>query len=538
MAAPPLHGKGSTKRTGGIMKRLGFGKVACVVVVFCAVSGVAALGQTFATVASFDGTNGSDPYAGSLVQGANGDFYGTTAGGGANNGGTIFEVTSAGTVTTFYSFCAKTNCRDGQSPFVGLTQTANGDFYGTTWFGGADTNPICNRGNGGCGTVFEISPEGRLITLHNFCAQATSNGFCTDGAFPLATLVQGYDGDFYGTTEAGNGTTDEGTVFKLTPTGTFSTLFIFPETGSDGSFPQGTLVRAADGKIYGTTSDGGASGGGTVFSITPGGELTTLYNFCSLPNCADGAAPAGGLVQATNGNFYGTTVYGGANDPVARCTDVGEGCGTIFEITPAGTLKTLYSFCSQPACADGQYPVAGLIQATDGNFYGVADIGGNIGADCNALGGEGTCGTIFEITPTGTFTTLYSFCSLANCADGANPIAALLQGTDGNLYGTTTEGGSSACTYGCGTVFSLSMGLAPFVEALPTARGVGQPVTILGNNLTGTTGVSFNGTAATLITVSDTAITTTVPTGATTGTVQVVTPSGTLSSNVPFRVIP
>jgi uncharacterized repeat protein (TIGR03803 family) len=504
------------------MKKLKLQKIACAVVTFCALSGAAAFAQTFTTVASFDVTDGDDPNIGSLVQGANGDFYGTAVQGGANNAGTIFEVTSAGTVTTFYSFCTKVNCH-GRFPYAGLAQTANGDFYGTTELGGAHNNPICD---GGCGTVFEISAEGKEVTLYRFCAQANSQGFCTDGAFPLGTLVQGYNGDFYGTTNAGNGTTEAGTVFKLTPTGTLTTLYIFPITDLDGSFP-GTLARATDGKIYGTTSLGGAYGGGTIFSITPDGKLTTVYNFCALANCADGAEPVGGLIQATNGNFYGTTVYGGASGSVPMCSDAFDGCGTIFEITPAGKLTTLYSFCSQPDCADGQSPIAGLIQATEGNFYGTTE-----------FGGANTGGTLFQITPTGTFTTLYSFCSLANCADGANPVAALLQGTDGNLYGTTTEGGASACSDGCGTVFSLSMGLGPFVKTLPTARAAGGNVTILGNNLTGTTSVTFNGTAATIITISDTAIATTVPTGATTGTVQVVTPSGTLTSNVPFRIIP
>jgi uncharacterized repeat protein (TIGR03803 family) len=518
------------------MKKLSLEKIACIVVVFCLASGVASSAQTFSTVASFDGTDGAYPADGSLVQGANGNFYGTTGSGGANNGGTIFEVTSAGTVTTFYSFCAKVNCRDGKYPFAGLTQTANGDFYGTTEEGGAIRNPICDR-SGGCGTVFEISAEGKLTPLYSFCAQANSQGFCTDGAYPVGTLVQGHDGDFYGTTYAGNGPTDEGTVFKLTPTGSLTTLYIFPLTDLDGSFPS-TLVQGYDGGLYGTTFLGGASNGGAIFKITPAGELTTLYSFCSLANCADGAQPVGGLIQATNGNFYGTTVYGGTNDSVPRCSDPGEGCGTIFEVTPAGRLTTLYSFCSQPDCADGQYPQGGLIQATDGNFYGAASIGANSGPDCNALGGQGTCGTIFEITPTGTFTTLYSFCSLTNCADGANPTAALLQGTDGNLYGTTAEGGASACSDGCGTVFRLSMGLAPFVETLPTARAVGGNVTILGNNLTGTTSVTFNGTAAKFTVASESAIKTTVPAGATAGPVAVVTPSGTLTSNLPFLVEP
>jgi uncharacterized repeat protein (TIGR03803 family) len=517
------------------MKKLSLEKIACVVVMFCAVGGVAAFAQTFSTVASFDGTNGAYPLFGTLVQGTNGNFYGTTAYGGANSGGTIYEVTSAGVVTTLYSFCAKTNCRDGQVPASGLAQTANGDFYGTTNAGGANANGGCGNLEERCGTVFEISPEGKLTTLYSFCAQTNSEGHCTDGAQPYGTLVQGYDGDFYGTTEAG-GANGGGTVFTMTPTGAVTTLYSFcaQENSNgyctDGGQPYTGLVRATDGKFYGTTVYGGANNSGTIFSITPAGKLTS---FSYPPGCADcsvSGSLVNPLVQAADGNFYGTTYYGGAGTESA-------GYGTVFEVTPAGKLTTLYSFCSQPSCTDGQNPFAGLIQATDGNFYGTTEQGG---ANVNC-GDDGLlyCGTIFEITPLGVLTTLYSFCSQPNCADGELPIAELVQGTDGSLYGTTDWGGGSAnCEYGCGTVVSLSMGLAPFVETLPIARAVGGNVTILGNNLAGTTSVTFNGTAATFTVASNTAIKTTVPTGATAGPVVVVTPSGTLTSNVPFLVEP
>jgi uncharacterized repeat protein (TIGR03803 family) len=213
-----------------------------------------------------------------------------------------------------------------------------------------------------------------------------------------------------------------------------------------------------------------------------------------------------------------------------------QGDGTVFKITPGGTLATLYSFCSQSACADGEYPDAGLVRGTDGNFYGTTYSGG--------AGANGGGGTLFRITPDGTLTTLYSFCSQGTpeypCKDGASPFAGLVQATDGNFYGTTYSGGASrACgTYGCGTVFSLSVGLAPFVETQPTSGWVGAAVKILGTNLTGATRVMFNGHAAVFTVVSSSLITTTVPAGATTGAVEVVTPSGALSSNVPFRVVP
>jgi uncharacterized repeat protein (TIGR03803 family) len=191
--------------------------------------------------------------------------------------------------------------------------------------------------------------------------------------------------------------------------------------------------------------------------------------------------------------------------------------GTIFCITPTGTLTTLHTFL----IAEGKEPGAALIQATDGNFYGTAH-----------AGGANNAGTIFNISASGTLTTLYSFCSQSGCADGQSPNASLVQDTNGTFYGTTGAGGAN----GYGTVFSLSVGLGPFVETNPTSGKVGAAVGILGSNLKGATSVSFNGTAATFKVSSTSLITTTVPAGATTGTVQVVTPSGTLSSNVPFRV--
>ena len=238
--------------------------------------------------------------------------------------------------------------------------------------------------------------------------------------------------------------------------------------------------------------------------------VTTLASF----NGTDGAGPSAALIQATDGNLYGTAYVGGANY-----------YGTVFKITPSGTLTTLYSFCSQSGCTDGAYPSGALVQSTNGDFYGTTQNGG--ASDYCGAG----CGTIFKITPSGTLTTLYSFCSQSGCTDGENPQAGLVQATDGSFYGTTGGGGA----YNFGTVFSLSVGLGPFVETLPTFGKVGAAVKILGTNLTGATSVSFNGTAAVFEVVSSSEITTTVPTGATTGTVQVVTPNGTLSSNVPFR---
>ena len=406
------------------------------------------------------------------------------------------------TLTTLHSF----NGTDGSYPRAALVQATNGNLYGTTAASGTSAR----------GTIFKITSSGTLTTLYTFCP---NNSHCSDGASPLGALAQGSDGDLYGTTDAGG--SGHGTIFKSTPDGVLKTLYSFCPHGdcTDGSDPSAGLVLGTDGNWYGTTSAGGVSGIGTVFKITPSGELTTLYRFCMQSHCPDGRNPSSGLVQGNDGNFYGTTQYGGANDD-----------GTVFKITPSGELATLHSFEG----TDGGTPVAALVQGTDGNFYGTTKAGGaNLG------------GTIFNITPSGTLRTLYNFCqqnSFPNCPDGAYPEAGLVQDTNGSFYGTTIWGGNGPCIIGrvtgCGTVFSLSMGLGPFVKTQPTSGAVGAAVTILGTKLTGATSVSFNGTAAVFILKSKFEITTTVPVGATTGTVQVVTPGGTLSSNVPFTVRP
>ncbi len=315
-----------------------------------------------------------------------------------------------------------------------------------------------------------------FTTLHSFDG--------TDGKVPYAGLAQATDGNFYGTALEG-GANSWGTVFQITPGGELTTLHSFDNTDGDGAYPYAGLIQATDGNFYGTTAAGGAGAygnQGTIFKITPSGTLTTLYSFCSQSGCTDGRMPYGALVQATDGNFYGTTTAGGASDD-----------GTVFTITPSGVLTTLHTFDG----TDGAGP-AGLIQATNGNFYGTTSSQGATpwgtvfeitpsgtlttlhsfcslsgcadggipeaalvqGTDGNFYGtasnfGVNGAGTIFKITPSGTLTTLYSFCSLSGCADGLNPEAALVQGTDGNLYGTTTAGGSG-CADGCGTVFKIT----------------------------------------------------------------------------------
>jgi uncharacterized repeat protein (TIGR03803 family) len=479
------------------MGKLSSAKIACIAIVFGAVTALPSPAQVFTTLHSFDGTDGANPPA-PLVQGRDGNLYGTTVNCKDGGGGTLFQITPGGRLKTLYSFCGS-NGSDGMFPWGALIQATDGSFYRTTAAGGANA----------VGTVFKVTPSGTLTTLYNFCSQS----YCTDGASPYAGVVEATDGNFYGTTVTG-GNNNEGTVFKITSTGAFTTLYSFCSQSecTDGSSPQAALIQAADGNFYGTTEEGGNSNLGTVFKITPSGTLTTLYNFCSLSECADGEAPYAGLIQATNGNLYGSTVEGGATSG-----------GTVFEITPSGALTTLYNFCSQSKCTDGDNPYGALLQANDGNFYGTTVNGGaNLG------------GTVFKITPSGILTTVYDFCSENDCADGDNPYAAPTQHTKGELYGITWDGG----TTNYGTVFSVDVDLNPFVETQPASGKVGRVVEILGTELTGATDVSFNGTAATFTVVSNSFLTTTVPTGANTGSVTVTTPSGTLKSNKRFIVTP
>jgi len=511
----------TTKRVFNTFGKLKRGKRAYAILALCAGTAIALPAQTFTTMFRFNGTDGGNPFAG-LVQATNGDFYGATVSGGTNGLGAVFKITPGGTLTTLHSFCSESGCPDGQFPETGLVQATNGDLYGTTELGGA--NAPANGGNGG--TIFKITPGGALTTLYSFCAVSG----CTDGQGPGAALVQAFNGDLYGTTVAG-GAHSYGTVFKITPDGSLTTLYSFCAlTGcTDGLYPYGALVQAANGDFYGTTTDGGTNGSnGTVFKITSDGELTTLYSFCAQSGCTDGSYPFAGLIQGADGDFYGTTELGGIN----LCPSY-SGCGTVFKITANGALTTLYRFCAQSGCADGKFPYAALVQATDGEFYGATQQGGNDA--CNPPVDSG-CGTLFRVTGRGALTTLHTFCSQSGCTDGASPQAALIQATNGDLYGTAAEGGAADTSWG--TVFRVSVGLGPFVKTLPTSGRLGEAVRILGTDLTGATCVTFNGTPAVFEVVSSSEIATKVPAGATSGKVEVVTPGGTLSSNMSFDALP
>jgi len=339
--------------------------------------------------------------AGLIIQGSDGNFYGTTSFGGINNVGSVFKVTPAGVFTTLVSFTGA----NGASP-GGLMQGSDGNFYGTTEYGGNSYDPSFI--SSGYGTVFKVTPAGALTTLVLFTG--------ANGANPFG-LVQGNDGNIYGMTRDGGNSYDPsteysgyGTVFKVTPTGALTILVLF--TGANGINP-GALMQGSDGNFYGTTAYGGNSfdpslghsGHGTVFRVTPTGALTTLVLFTG----ANGANP-GALMQGSNGNFYGTTYSGGSSND-----------GTVFMMTPAGVLTSLGSFTG----SNGINPYAGLIQGSDGNFYGTTP-----------NGGSSNDGTVFMMTLDGVLTTLVSF----NGTNGAFP-SGLVQGSNGNFYGTTASGG-------------------------------------------------------------------------------------------------
>ena len=316
---------------------------------------------------------------------------------------------------------------DGANPSAGLVQGSDGNFYGTT-YGFDPTSRLVSASMAGLyGTVFRISTNGALTTVHSF----TGN----DGANPYAGLVQGTDAYFYGTTCYG-GLNNSGTVFRISTNGALTNLYSFTG-GNDGANPVAGLVQGSDGNFYGTTVQGGNTnlnngyGNGTVFKISTNGALTTLYS------CTDEEAAPNGLVQGSDGNFYGTTQYGGTN----------SGSGTVFRISTNGALTNLYSFTGGN---DGANPVAGLVQGSDGNFYGTT-----------RSGGTNQSGTVFQISTNGALTTLYAFGTVTDAnghpLDGAQPQAGLVRGSDGNFYGTTQSGGTNnVWNGGNGTVFRIS----------------------------------------------------------------------------------
>lgn len=347
----------------------------------------------------------SNPYpwgvSAKLIEDDDGDFYGTSIVGGSNNFGTVFRISTAGSLTTLFSF----NGTNGHWPFGGLTRGNDGDFYGVTTYGGDGfVGPAFTTGKG---TIFRITTNGDLTTLVYF------NG--TNGINPIGLLTLGSDGSFYGTTMSGgsgyNGIESRGagTIFKVTSTGELTTLTSFGPPANDQT--QATLIRGNDELFYGTTFEGGDNDNGTIFKITPNGALTTLFSFGGT----NGSGPGANLTLASDGNFYGTTSYGGRD-----YIGAGSGNGTIFKVRTNGEFSTLLFFNG----TNGSQSFGSLAQGNDGYFYGTT-----------TLGGSNNYGTLFRISTNGALATLVHF----DGTNGVRPVGSMVLGRDGNLYGTLAD---------------------------------------------------------------------------------------------------
>jgi uncharacterized repeat protein (TIGR03803 family) len=445
--------------------------------------------QTVSGVFSFSSAYSSaNPEYGTPMQGRDGALYGTTTGHGqtVTTDGAVFRIAIPGTFKALHDFSGA----DGQLPYAGLTLGTDGDYYGTT----------TNGGSSGLGVLFKLTSGGAYTILHDFAGGS-------DGATPFAPPILASDGNFYGTTDADS--ISSGVIYQYQPSsGAFNPIFSFNSDQSQGVGIFDPLIQGADGNLYGTAQSGGVSACGTLFELSTSGVLLQLYSF---PCGAGGWDPIGSLMQASDGNIYGVTEVGGITNP--QCA---EGCGTIFKFS-GGTVSVVYSFSGPHG--DGQSPITGLTEGTDGNLYGTT-----------ALGGSFKEGSLYQLSLSGQYRLLYSF----NSRYGRWPYGSLLQHTNGKFYGTTGSGGA----YNEGSLYSLNMGLSPFIALVRYTGNIGRPVQILGQGLKAATAVTVNGVAATSFKiVSDTYMTAVIPAGATTGPVVVTTATGTLTSNQNLRIV-
>ena len=402
---------------------------------------------------------------GRLAQGRDGNFYGESELGGTSKSGTIFKLTAGGTATIIHNLVSA----DGQFPKGGLTLGTDGNFYGDT------------TGD----TVFKVTPSGTLTVLHTFHNSDMNS-------LPEGALILSTNGSFYGATYA-----NPAIIYQVTSSGAFSVI----QTLSESVGYEGTqLSLGRDGNLYGGTFEGGPNGAGTAFVVTPAGTLTVLHNFAGI----DGRFADFGLVQAASGTFYGAAQTGGTKN-----------AGTIYSLTSSGNFTLLHSL---NGTTDGSGPRGQLLLASDGNMYGVT-----------FFGGTKKCGTIFKVTPDGTYSVVHNF----ECSLGGIPQEQLIQGTNGVLYGLADQGGA----HHGGAFYSLDLHLPAFLVLLPAAGGLGGRVGILGQGFSNSSVVKFGGAQATSVTVDgSTFISAAVPTGAHTGNVTVTTGAVTLSSTQAFEV--
>ena len=528
----------------------------------------AATAQTYTPLYTYPLTNNNTTgivWPSLTSQGQDGSLYSTIVSNGAKNAGSVFKMTTGGQYTLLYNFCSQTGCADGSYPFSGVSLGADGNLWGTTSGGGTKA----------AGTIFKITPSGTLTKMYDFTNglddsaptyapllgldgnfygvseaqyngqygsfyKITTTGKLTphpfnyvDGAAPnLGT--QATDGNFYGTAQGGGDPTCKcGVVYKATAAGKITVLHAFKGYPTDGYRPIGVLVQGNDGKLYGTTYQGGAQNYGSVFSITTTGVYTLLYSFDSFTG--DGVHPLAGLTLGTDGSFYGSTNQGGTKN-----------VGTLYQITSGGTEKILYNFCAV-TCLDGIYPATAMVQHTNGKFYGSTsgnsipgdsifyslDMGlapfakiviwkGKVASTVEILGQglNGTTGVSFNGTPA-TFSIVSDTYMTAKVPTGAK------------------TGSVSVVTSGGTLVSSHIFLVTPTIKTIsPTSGPVGTVVTITGTGLTQTTKVTFGGKTGTFIVNSDSQITATVPSTATTGKIVVTTPGGTATSSATFTVTP
>ena len=478
------------------------------------------------------------------IQGTDGNFYGTTpySNDGLNDG-VVYRITSAGKFTTLYKFTSS----GGYNPLAPLMQANDGNFYGTTASGGTAFQP-CYASSPGCGTVFKMTAGGKVTFIYKFSR--------TDGAGPFGSVIQGTDGNLYGTTSAG-GTSGFGTVFKLTLAGKLTVLHDF--NGTDGETPQAGLVQANDGNVYGVASAGGTLGYGTIFKVTSTGTFSVLYNFENT----HGKTPEVPLFQHTNGILYGDTFQGGSS-----------GRGVFYSLNIGAPefarLQTTSGKVGSTVSILGQ----GFTGTTAVSFSGVNATSFSVVSDtyltANVPTG-GKTGTISVLRPSGALNSIQQFKvipTVSSIAPTSGPIGTVVTINGTGLVQTTTVnfGGVKATTFtvnsdskitatvpsaaktgkvtittpGGTATSSSSFNVTPTLSTFsPTSGKVGTVVTITGTGLTQTTKVTFGGTAAITFAVkSDTQVTATVPSGAVTGAIAITTAGGTATSSGPFTVTP
>jgi uncharacterized repeat protein (TIGR03803 family) len=454
---------------------------------------VIATAQTYTPLYTYP--TGSGAYSGIIApsllsQGQDGNLYSTIQNNGTLNVGSVYKISTSGTYSLVYSFCAEGgHCLStGAYPAGGVTLGFDGSLWGTTVGGGTNN----------AGTVFKVTPAGTLTSVYSF-----ANG--NDDSVPVYPVFQGQDGNMYGVS-VGQYNGQYGSFFKVTTKGVLTPHPFNYTNGANPNLP----TRGIDGNFYGTAQYGGDATCkcGVVYKATAAGKITVLHKFTGYPN--DGYRPYGVLVQGYDGNFYGITYQGGTSNE-----------GTVFKISPSGSYTVLHSFLYSAPAYDGASPVGGLTLGTDGNLYGNTSAGGTKNA-----------GTIYKITTAGVETKLYDFCG-SNCVNGYYPNTPMVLHTDGKFYGNTSGNSLGGAVY-----YSLDVGLKPFVKLVTWTAKNGATAEFLGQGFTGTTGVSFNGVAAKFNNVSDTYMTATVPAGALTGPVTVTTFTGSLTSDRSFLVVP